>query len=388
MTEDLLVAIELGRVLPRLFYALTGKRRPGAVADLLERVRGKMADLGLAPLAKPTRDEAWDLEAKICEELRKQGRGQLARGVEFGARLPPPTAHRQALPPAPQQRQEYLRSGRELAIPDDLLRQLLDRPPGSDVDAILQSWRGRLASKGPASGAATTLGEGPHQGAVSASDRPRQEPRPTGRPAPLRMLFLAANPASLSWIRLDHEIRGIEWALRNAALADRFEIKLEWSVRVTDLQRALLAHRPEVVHFAGHGDPERGILIEGPAGGARALGSHALGGLFAKLGVQCVVLNACHTAKQAEVLADHVDCVLGMTQALRDWTAITFATTFYQAIGFHRSVQDAFDLARLQVAIEEPGGSAGECPRLLAKRRDPATMVLIPLPPGGNGQHG
>ncbi len=369
----------------RLFYALIASRPVGAEAELLDVVRDRMAALGLAPLAKATREDAWDLEAGICGLLREQGRDRLALGVEFGARLPPPTARDQPLPPGPQQRQEYLRSGRELKIPDDLLQQFLDRPRGADVHSILRSWHRRASGDGTEGGDARH-GIGPGTGPAPSAERVRRHPWPEIKPDPLRMLFLAASPGVLSWIRFDREFRDIESALREVAPSGRYEIKQGLSVRVTDLQRALLHHRPRVVHFAGHGDPQRGIILENLSGGAQFLGSEALGQLFAMLDVSCVVLNACNTANQAEALAEHVDCAIGMTQQLWDATAVAFGSAFYRAIGFGENLKAAFDLGCNQIGLEKLEGIGGGGPRLFPRKGcDPAGMVLMPraVPAGG-----
>src|SRR5262245_32589622 len=59
-----------------------------------------------------------------------------------------------------------------------------------------------------------------------------------------------------------------------------------------------------------------------------------------------VVLNACYTDQHAEALCQVVDCVVGMTRAIDDEAARSFAAGFYRALGFHHSVGDALDHAR------------------------------------------
>ena len=67
------------------------------------------------------------------------------------------------------------------------------------------------------------------------------------------ILFLAANPISTHQLRLDEEIREIEAGLQRSRYRDRFELKQRWALRPTDLRRALLDYKPQIVHFAGHG---------------------------------------------------------------------------------------------------------------------------------------
>jgi hypothetical protein len=55
------------------------------------------------------------------------------------------------------------------------------------------------------------------------------------------------------------------------------------------------------------------------------------------------VLNACYGDTQADALRGVVDCVIGMTDAIGDDAACSFAVGLYRALGNRRSVGDAFD---------------------------------------------
>ena len=78
----------------------------------------------------------------------------------------------------------------------------------------------------------------------------------------IKILFLSANPSDTARIRLDEEIRNIDQALQIAKDRDRFDIEQHWAVRVADLQSLLLRHNPHIVHFSGHGDESRGLILE------------------------------------------------------------------------------------------------------------------------------
>jgi hypothetical protein len=58
--------------------------------------------------------------------------------------------------------------------------------------------------------------------------------------------------------------------------------------------------------------------------------------------VQLVVLNACYSASIADALLAHVDCVVGMSDAIHDDAARSFATGFYGGLGEHESIETAF----------------------------------------------
>ncbi|MDI1479268.1 pentapeptide repeat-containing protein [Polyangium sp. y55x31] len=208
-------------------------------------------------------------------------------------------------------------------------------------------------------------------------------------PSKIRILFLGANPSDTTRLALGREVREIMQRLRGTHEGERFEIVQEWAVRVGDLQAALLRHRPQIVHFSGHGRGDRGvsssdsvgigremlpveeslegeILVEDDAGRAKPIPASALANLFGIVGgVRCVVLNACHSAAQAEAIRQHVDAVVSMRRSIQDAAAISFAWAFYQGLGFGASLNQAFELGKNQ--IELAGFGDGEVPRLLTR---------------------
>lgn len=192
----------------------------------------------------------------------------------------------------------------------------------------------------------------------------------TGRPArggPATILLLAANPSSETRRALDREVREIDQRLRGSEQRDAFRIDHAWAVRTSDLQACLLRYRPTIVHFSGQGSAAGELLLEDGAGRAAAVSTAALAGLFRVLGreIRCVVLNACFSEPQARAIAEHVDCVVGMSGAMRDDAAFAFAGAFYQALGFGEDAQTAFELGCSQ--IELAGISGGDVPRLLLR---------------------
>ena len=56
---------------------------------------------------------------------------------------------------------------------------------------------------------------------------------------------------------------------------------------------------------------------------------------------ELVVLNACSSDALAEPLRSVVDCVIGMSGALRDTAALTVSMALYRALGNLRSVGNA-----------------------------------------------
>jgi len=174
---------------------------------------------------------------------------------------------------------------------------------------------------------------------------------------PVRILFLAANPKDTSPLRLGEEVRTIAERLREADYRDRLQLEQDWAVRVGDLSRALLEHRPHVVHFSGHGSPAAAIILEDADGRSSEVPPGALGDLFGILddGVRCVVLNACYSATQAGAMIGNIDCLIGTTRKISDPAAIRFAGGFYRGIGFGKSIATAFALGQNEIDLAALG---------------------------------
>ncbi len=167
------------------------------------------------------------------------------------------------------------------------------------------------------------------------------------------ILILAANPKKTAQLRLDEEVREIEEGLRRAEQRASFIVKSRWATRPLDMQRAILEEKPQIVHFSGHGEGEKGIVLEDAIGRAKPVGAKALAKLFSLLAdrVECVLLNACHSQKQAGAIAKHINTVIGMGQAVGDRAAIQFAIGFYDALGNGQNYSFAYDWGFTAIAM-------------------------------------
>jgi len=196
----------------------------------------------------------------------------------------------------------------------------------------------------------------------------------------IKVLFLAANPKDTdSPRRLGEEVRAIKEKLELSNLRDQFSVEQEWAVRVADLQGHLLHHRPHIVHFSGHGSKAGEIVLEDVKGQSRPVSPVALKRTFGVLkdNIRCVVLNACYSGVQAKGIAESIDCVVGMNRAIGDESAIAFAGSFYQGLGYGLSIQKAFDLGCGQIDLEGLGDEG--VPKLSAGRGIKVEKYFIPI---------
>jgi AAA-like domain/CHAT domain len=161
-----------------------------------------------------------------------------------------------------------------------------------------------------------------------------------------KILILTANPRNADGLRLGEEVRKIQAALERSRRRDQFEVASRSALRTEDLRRSLLDLKPQIVHFSGHGVGNEGLVLEDDAGQAQIVSSDALAQLFGlcknSFSLECVLLNACYSEAQAIAIHQHIDCVIGMNQAIDDHGAIEFSVGFYDGLGAGRSYQDAF----------------------------------------------
>jgi hypothetical protein len=160
-----------------------------------------------------------------------------------------------------------------------------------------------------------------------------------------KILFVASNPQTETALSLAEEIRTITNKIREAEYRDTLELESCWAARPDDLLLRLNESSPTIVHFSGHGTEEGELLLNADNEAESPVTTDALKSLFTVLRgkIRLVVLSACYSERQADAIVETIDCVVGMKAEVADEAAITFAGSFYRALGFGKSVQEAFE---------------------------------------------
>ena len=179
--------------------------------------------------------------------------------------------------------------------------------------------------------------------------------------AKVRILFLSANPWNVSRILVDEEAREIFEKINEGPYRAHFDLNKHVAVRPRDLQRLLLQYRPHIVHFSGHGSKQQRIMLNGTNGQGQTVDQQGLANVFAlyKTHVRLVLLNACFTEAQARSIAEAIDYSIGTSRAIGDKVGVAFAGAFYRALGFGKSVKDAFESALAELALTKMPRSRG-----------------------------
>ncbi|WP_414623927.1 CHAT domain-containing protein [Calothrix sp. CCY 0018] len=147
-----------------------------------------------------------------------------------------------------------------------------------------------------------------------------------------------------------------------------------WNLYTLTDAEGKIHHNPNIVHFCGHGAGDDGLLLENENEQKQFVSSESLAGLFKlfKNDVECVVMNACYSEVQAEAIHQHINCVIGMNQAIGDNAAINFATGFYEGLFNARNYQDSFEFGKN--ALDLKGIPKSQIPQI--KIRDSSQSLI------------
>lgn len=157
-----------------------------------------------------------------------------------------------------------------------------------------------------------------------------------------QVVLLAANPAGTQIIDWDREFRSILQILQPKGV-----VCYVWpATEPDDIPNTVGFHKPEILHFSGHGD-EAGLTLHAPDGNASPVSTAMIKDWLREVGqdVKILILNACYTKEQADVLAEVVPCVIGMEGKLRDDKAKRFSGLFYQTLLNGYSVENSYQTA-------------------------------------------
>ena len=198
-------------------------------------------------------------------------------------------------------------------------------------------------------------------------------------PETIKVLFVASNPLDQNQLRLDEEIRAITEKVRASDYRDSVQFVSRWAARPLDLLQALNEHKPHVVHFSGHGSINNELIFQADDGSTKLVSQKAIVTTIMSTvadNLRLEVFNACFSQAQAEAVTQHVEAAIGMSDAIGDDAAKVFAAQFYSAIGFGRSVKQAFAQGINALLLE--GIPEEETPRIFTQEGiDSEDIVLV-----------
>lgn len=158
------------------------------------------------------------------------------------------------------------------------------------------------------------------------------------------ILILEANPLNLDHLRTSVELKELQRVLEPQG----FQIHFGLAVQPDEIQTLLRQHRPDILHFAGHGDEDGALLAENVEGDAVTIPMAALAEAVRIFNreqpgkLRLALLNACDSAQQADLLARQAGCVIAALEPIHDESALTFAAEFYRSLADGSSTATAY----------------------------------------------
>lgn len=174
-------------------------------------------------------------------------------------------------------------------------------------------------------------------------------------PEQIVVAFFATDPATASDRRLllDEEVREIQQKIRLSDHRDAVKLESRWALRPGDILQYMNELKPVIVHFSGHGTNQDELVLQDRNGDAALIPLASIVGAFGLFdSVRLVFFNTCHSYNQAFACIEYVDAAIGMNQEIGDTAARIFASQFYSAIGFGKSIPAAFRQAKSALMLE------------------------------------
>ncbi|MBW6530523.1 CHAT domain-containing protein [Sphingomonas sp. RRHST34] len=174
----------------------------------------------------------------------------------------------------------------------------------------------------------------------------------------MRVMYVASNPKGHDDLDLPGEINDLQELLERGAGADPIEFRIYSDLRLNALTATIGRFRPDVLHFAAHGDG-RSLLLSKGDGSEVELDGRALAALLKGLSARprLVVLNACSSESVAAELVAHggADWAIGTDATITNDAARSLTAALYQRLADGSSIGDAFAIATTHVEVADHG---------------------------------
>lgn len=207
----------------------------------------------------------------------------------------------------------------------------------------------------------------------------------------MKVMYVASNPEGASSLEIEREVNGLQERLDRSAGADPIEFRSYTHLAIGDLTDKIRQFRPDVLHFAAHGENDALVLSHADTGHVE-LDGPKLSALLNALSIKpkLVVINACSSNGMAASLAaaGAADFVIGTDAPITNNAARDMAVALYQRLADAASIADAFTVAatNLQLvsrktvaAMLHPSGSleAARAVRLVDPLRIVACLPMV-----------
>jgi hypothetical protein len=135
-------------------------------------------------------------------------------------------------------------------------------------------------------------------------------------------------------IEIDNEVETIRDIMQ--ANNSRFEFESRYVIKVDQVSDAIMNNktRPQIIHFCGEGTESGGIkLFDDENKKEDELKPEDIAEYFSNAkDVKYIILNFCYSEKAAKLIAQYVQCVIGIKDLIGETEAVKFSRTFYKTL--------------------------------------------------------
>lgn len=174
----------------------------------------------------------------------------------------------------------------------------------------------------------------------------------------MRVMYVASNPEGRGDLDVQGEINDLQERLDCGAGADPIEFRVYSDLKLGELTATIGRVRPDVLHFAAHGDG-RALVLSSASGGEVELDGAELAGLLNALAVRptLVVLAACSSDRVAAELVARggAEWAIGTDATISNDAARALTAALYQRLADGSSIGDAFAIATTHVEAVDRG---------------------------------
>lgn len=169
-----------------------------------------------------------------------------------------------------------------------------------------------------------------------------------------KIALAAASPKDLARLNIEEEFARINDVKDFSFNINNLSIEYRPSLTKDRLTRLLSKNKPNILHFSGHGSGAV-LYFRDQNNYSVKVDKKALAELLIVYAdtLECVILNACYSKEQAELLAQYIPNVIGTSSAIGNEKSIKFSELYYQALFNGRSYKEAFEETMGGVGIEE-----------------------------------
>jgi hypothetical protein len=236
--------------------------------------------------------------------------------------------------------------------------------------------------------------------APSATSARPEAPAPATPPvaaasssSPIIVLLVSASPDTHARLRVDKEFRKIIDKIRGTRFRELFRFVQIQAARFEDLQTALQEHEPHILHISSHGNESGALRFEASDSGTSLVSKKRILRLLKALGdnFRAVIVNACHSSALVRDIPTEIGVpVIGMYTAVQDTTAIAFSSSFYESLGFGKSIEKAFGVALANIEDAESEEDDPDAENAEGPATDAAEESDVPelFPPADNDPKG